>query len=100
MKQSTYEKIGKAEAWTRRVEPKWYVGWALGCALAGGLYGNMGFILIGIMYLFMAELARQRNEAATIGLKMADTAEGWRDLAGSYRALYEAERDANRDLGH
>lgn len=63
MKDSACEKISNLAAKMRRIEPKWYLGWALGCALVGGLLGDVSFIVVGVMYLFLAEMARQRNEA-------------------------------------
>ncbi len=63
MKQSTYEKISRAAAWTRRIEPEWYVGWAVFCFLLGAIGSNWSAVIIGVMYLFLANVAQQRNEA-------------------------------------
>lgn len=85
MKQSTYEKISKAAAFTRRYEPQWYLGWAGGCAIAGIIAGTMSAVAIGVMYLFMASLAKQRNDAER-------HAEQWESIANAWENLYESAR--------
>jgi len=93
MKQSTYEKISRAAAWTRRIEPTWYVGWAVFCFLLGAIGSNWNAVIIGVMYQCLANVAQQRNEAATIALEWVNRAERWEALAMKWRALYEAEMD-------
>jgi hypothetical protein len=90
-------KMARFAAWCARIEPKWYVAWAIGTAVSAVTMGTTW--ALPIMYLTCASLARERNQAATIATQWVDRAEAWADLSSRWMALYKAEKDKNRDLG-
>lgn len=106
MKDSTYERVNRVVDWTRRIEPKWYLGCALGCALLGGLAGSSSLVVMGVMHLVMAVLASERNAATRQAQEWHDLADEWEDLyyrtranGEGWRGLYFATKAANRQDG-
>ena len=95
MKQSTYEKISRAAAWTRRIEPKWYIGWAVFCLALAVFTGSWLTVTIGVLYLFMADLARERNKTERRLTEWRDLAIGWHRSSDRWKALYMTEKGKN-----
>jgi hypothetical protein len=90
-------KIARFFAWYARIEPKWFVAWAIGTAVCAATLGTTW--AVPIMYLACAMLAHERNEAATIAMQWVDRAEAWAGLSARWMALYEAEKGKNHDSG-
>lgn len=102
MKQATYDKISRTAARFRRIEPHWYIGWAVFCFALGAIGSSWSAVTIGVMYLFMAGLANERNQAERGLAEWHDLSDQWHDLAigwhrssDRWKALYRAEKAKN-----
>lgn len=94
MKDSTYNKISNLAAKMRRIEPKWYIGWAVFCLAVAAIGGGWNAVTVGVMYLFMAGLAQERNDAERERDEWQDLTFKWQEQSGAWRSLSDAWQKA------